>query len=207
MQKSKNAKERWDQLLNDKFIESIHPAGAYDGKLLNVDRIWQRRNGVNHPNSACGPAVGAMIADYYHDVMGYSVRDNAVYGSRANLINHLYGEMRSFYTGTLLYPWNKGMYAHVTHDSSAWSNHQDKSPSISEITSAINSNDPLGAQTDMNGTEHLSNWHWYTIIGYNENRGNWKIAIKDPDGGKNNDATHWVDWSANDQDLDIVWMR
>lgn len=41
----------------------------------------------------------------------------------------------------------------------------------------------------------------------NQGGGNWKVAYKDPDGGENNTATHWIDWSAHDQDLDLAWLR
>ena len=46
-----------------------------------ITRVWQRHSGVANPNSSCGPAIGAMIADYYKDVKGYKVRGKGAYSN------------------------------------------------------------------------------------------------------------------------------
>jgi len=49
----------------------------------------------------CGPAAGAMIANYYKYVKGYKLRGKGSYSnSNANLINYLYFEMNSYALGT-----------------------------------------------------------------------------------------------------------
>ncbi|KJE27745.1 hypothetical protein LG52_581 [Geobacillus kaustophilus] len=36
--------------------------------------------------------------------------------------------------------------------------------------------------------------------------GDLHIAYKDPDNGANNTATHWFDWTDDDQDIDFAWL-
>lgn len=201
----------WDNLLNNKQITGDSNITA-TRRVLSVDRIWQRRSGTTNKNSSCGPAVGSMIADYYHDVKNYKVRDNAYYGSWAKLTNHLYKEMDSTFLGTTMNNWREGMYNHVRHDSNSWEERQFRGVGNgSAFISAIDSTDPAGIRFDLFVHDGVGiKYHFVTGIGYNKNgsyTGDLHIAYKDPDNGENNSGTKWLDWTVNDQDFSFAYMK
>ncbi|MGP4109100.1 hypothetical protein [Virgibacillus sp. L01] len=214
LEKRKDRSPGWEALLKNIDSTSNATIASTSWKVLSVDRIGQRRSGTDHPDSSCGPATGAMIADYYHDVLGYSVRDNATYGSWAELTNHLYREMDTRAWGTSMNNWREGMLYHVRHDSSysAWSARQWGGVGHGNLfVQAIDSYDPAALRFDyfvQDSTEHQ--YHFVAGIGYNKNgsfTGDLHVAYKNPDGGKNNDETHWIDWTVNDQDFTFAYMQ
>ncbi|PAE17311.1 hypothetical protein CHH91_04715 [Virgibacillus sp. 7505] len=192
-------------------------AGDTRYKVLNVDRIWQRRGGMKGQNSNCGPATGAMIIDYYHDHLGYNVRDNAYYGSWAALSNHLRIDMGTLAGGTTLRGYAAGMYNHVLHTSSgsAWSSKYVPdavgTTAQTQYIGAINSADPAGFKFDLfvsSGTEFK--YHFVAGIGYDRDGsfiGDLHVGYKNPDGGENNNGTHWFDWTANDDDMGFAYLK
>lgn len=202
----------WDNLLNDSVTYTTLSNPKY--KVLAVDRIWQRRSGIKNQGSACGPTVGAMIADYYHDNMNYNVRDNAYYGSWAKLTNHLYPEMNTGSLGTSLTNWRFGMLMHVRHDvsSSAWTSYQYQGVgNSSKFINAINSNDPVAIRFGLFNREGLNiTWHFVTGVGYQKDvthTGGLQVAYLNPDGGQNNNSRHWMSWTANDNDFSFAYMK
>ncbi|MBE2914469.1 C39 family peptidase [Anoxybacillus flavithermus] len=202
----------WDGLLKDSGNGMVSIA-ATDYKVLSgVDRIYQRSSGINNPNSACGPTVAAMIMDYYHDELGYNVRDNAYYGSWAALVNHLYNEMGSTWLGTTITMWANGALTHVYHTSNAWSSNTvtDAVGNSSKFIGAIDSNDPVAIRFDLFDSGGTSiEYHFVCGIGYDKNgsyAGDLHVAYKDPDNGADNTGTHWFDWTDDDQDIDFAWL-
>ncbi|WP_181444683.1 hypothetical protein [Bacillus sp. 03113] len=181
-------------------------------KVLAVDRIYQRSSGINNPGSACGATTGAMIMDYYHDVLGYSVRDNAYYGSWAALVNHLYNEMGSTWIGTSLSMWANGALTHVRHASSNWesSQYSDAVGNSSKFIAAIDSNDPAALRFDrFDAGGSVIEYHFVAGIGYDKDgsyAGDLHIAYKDPDNGSTNTGTHWLDWTADDDDFGFAFL-
>ncbi|MEC0304738.1 C39 family peptidase [Terribacillus saccharophilus] len=195
---------------------STMAAGDTRYKVLKVDRIWQRRNGMTGKDSNCGPATGAMIIDYYHDHSGYNVRDNAYYGSWAKLSNHLRSDMGTTAFGTSLWGFASGMHKHVLHTSSAsaWRNNVVNDAvgtnAQSKYIGAINSGDPAGIRFDLfraSGVEFKH--HFVAGIGYDRDGsfdGDLHVAYKNPDGTENNNGTHWFDWTVNDQDMGFAYL-
>jgi hypothetical protein len=196
---------------------SIMGAGDTRYKVLNVDRIWQRRGGMNGKNSMCAPTTGAMIIDYYHDRLGYNVRDNAYYGSWAELANHLRRDMNTTAAGTTLQAYAAGMYHHVLHTSSgsAWASkyvpNAVGTTAQTQYIGAINSADPAGFKFDFfvsSGTEFK--YHFVAGIGYDRDgsfTGDLHVGYKNPDGGEYNSGTHWFDWTMNDNDMGFAYLK
>lgn len=202
----------WRNLLNSPTAPNNSEINSTSKKVLPVDRIWQRRDGINNKNSACGPTTGAMIIDYYHDNLGYNVRDNDFYGSWANLVNHLRLEMDTYLWGTTMNNWREGLYNHVHHNGGSWDDFQFKGVGNSNFfITAINSDDPVGIRFDyFVENEEEINYHFVTGIGYNKNgsyTGDLHVAYKDPDGGKNNSGTKWLDWTEFDQDFTFAYLN
>ncbi|UOY94598.1 C39 family peptidase [Ectobacillus sp. JY-23] len=181
-------------------------------KVLPVDRIYQRASGIKNPNSACGATTAAMIMDYYYDVLGYNVRDNKYYGSWASLVNHLYNEMGSTWIGTSLSMWANGALTHVYHTSPNWSTKQysDAVGKSANFIAAIDSKDPVALRFDRfdAGGSDIE-YHFVAGIGYDKNgsyTGDLHVAYKDPDNGKDNTGTHWLDWTADDDDFGFAYL-
>jgi len=219
IEKNVKHKELWEKYLENTgdpslsfFPSSVVSASTTTYKVLAVDDIEQTRSGIENPGSACGPTVGAMIVDFYYDVMGYKVRDNAYYGSWAALVNHLYDEMNTNWYGTSMSEWVDGMYKHVTHDvsPSAWGyNYMGAVGNEGSYVSAINSNDPAALRFDRfkSADNVYTEYHFVTGIGYNRNGdfvGDLHAFIKDPDDGTS--ITQWIDWTVNDQDMELGYM-
>lgn len=215
LQKDKENIKVWEEYIeegNKISLISTNTATAASYKVLPVDDISQRRSGITNQNSACGPTSGAMIIDYYHDHYGYNVRDNAYYGSWAKLVNHLYGEMNTNWYGTSMSEWIHGMYDHVTHDvhASAWGyNYMSASGNSYNYTNSIEKGNPVGLRFDRfkSSDSVWSEYHFVTGIGFDKNgsySGDLHIAIKDPDDGTT--ATRWIDWTVNDQDLEMGYL-
>jgi hypothetical protein len=197
----------WNSLKYNNTINIQTSIPSY--KVLNVDRIWQRTDGVSSPNSACGPTTGAMIADYYHDVRKLNVYDNAKYGSWAALINHLYYEMHSAEWGTSFGGFIDGMLYHLEHTMN-WTAHSSTSPDFSDVTRAINSSNPIAVEWPYFVSSGATyRYHFVAGIGYDYEGayyGDYQVAYKDPDGGKDNTATHWFDWSVNANDINVAYF-
>lgn len=96
---------QWTDKLETQTTSLQSFATSSTGKILNVTRVWQRKPGVTWPSSACGPATGAMITNYYGNVAGYNIKTSSNYGGDAGLINHLYNEMGSTALGTTANQW------------------------------------------------------------------------------------------------------
>src|SRR5690606_41270634 len=65
-------------------------------KVIHVERIWQREEGVGHPKSACGPAAAAMVVKYLSR-KGFVTFDSM---ENTELVNVLYRKIGTF-------PWGK----------------------------------------------------------------------------------------------------
>ncbi|WP_160155846.1 hypothetical protein [Geobacillus sp. TFV-3] len=114
--------------------------------------------------------------------------------------------------GTTISMWASGSLEHVFHTSNAWTYNivTDAEGNGSKFISAINNNNPVAVRFDLfdSGGSTIT-YHFVCGIGYNKNgsyTGDLHIAYKDPDNGANNTATHWFDWTDDDQDIDFAWL-
>ncbi|MCP3763688.1 hypothetical protein NLX67_15030 [Domibacillus sp. A3M-37] len=217
-EKQGKKKPMWDQVLSSATAtaETSYSAAAINYRVLAVDRFYQRLSGVQFKNTACGPTSGAMIFDYYYDVKGYNVRDNAYFGGDANtsvarLINHLTVEMNTSGTiGTYMSDWINGMYTHTRETTSAFSRvtvsnlDSDSYGNSLKYRSAINNDNPAGLRFDRFSSFESDGieWHFLAGIGYDLSgiyAENLQVYYLDPDGSDS--SVKKFDWSANDQDF------
>lgn len=169
---------------------------------LPISRVWQRLANVANPDSSCGPAVGAMITNYYK-TQNLNVRDYSYYGYlNASLINHLYFDMNSHIFGTNAYSFANGLKLHLNHDMNGWNYNGSDAPTFGMIQTAINGKNPVAAVWLVFSGE---NYHWRVIHGYDTVGGNY-VGYKDPDAGEYNIDTKWVSWSSISSKINTVYM-
>ncbi|WP_397537144.1 hypothetical protein [Rummeliibacillus pycnus] len=188
IQHEKDTNPLWNDIHDSSKVgvQSVPPV------TLNVTRVWQRQSGVTHPDSSCGPAAGAMIANYYKDIKGYKVRGKGSYSnSNANLINHLYFEMNSYALGTNSYSLANGFQVHLNHDMTGWKYTRTTDPGYSNVTAPIRDGHPVATVWLALGDE---DYHWRVINGIDTDGGQY-LSYKDSDGGSDNTGAHWVSWS------------
>lgn len=178
-----------------------------NSKELSVTRIWQRMAGVNNPNSSCGPAVGAMITNYYGS--SYNVRTSNYYGGDAQLINHLYNEMNTGLLGTTAAHWGGGMESHLNHNyvpaEKFIYTKFDALFNWVQYEANINKNRPVALRFDLNTNPYAyADYHFVAGIGYKYVGEEGYAGIKDPDGGQNNTGTIWIYWGTNDTDMTMI---
>ncbi|MFC3210687.1 C39 family peptidase [Planomicrobium okeanokoites] len=170
-------------------------------KTLQVYRVYQREPGVNHPNSACGPAAGASISNYYNDYRYFNVRDSTYYGGAANFIDHLYYDMNSATWGTNAYAFANGLKLHLNHSMTGWYSVSSTTPTFSQMMTAINANYPVAMVSPYLADD---TYHWRVIKGYDNLDGSY-IAYVDPDGSYS--GTRWSSWSTWASKIDTVYLR
>jgi len=174
-------------------------------KVLSVTRIWQRTNGVTWEDSACGPATGAMIANYFKS-RGYSIRDSSYYGGDAKFINHLWSKM-AYWWGTSAMSFRSEMEDHLNLDLSThtFDAHGWDEPNFSIVKSQIDNNLPYGLRFETNSSADYS-YHWVALIGYRTSSSGDFYAIKNPDGGQNNTGTKFISRATNEPYADHVMI-
>lgn len=168
---------------------------------LPIRRLHQRASGIVHPNTSCGPTVGAMITNYYKDKRGFNVRDYTYYTNSSNLINHLYFDMNSSIWGTNAYSFGMGLQLHLNHDMSGWKIVSSANPTFNAVKTAIQNKYPVGAVWLVLSGE---NYHWRVINGFDQN-GQY-VSYVDPDGGSTNTGNHWVTWSSIQSKINTVYL-
>ncbi|ALS78469.1 hypothetical protein AUO94_07250 [Planococcus kocurii] len=218
--KSLNRKQKksdgWDRLLDENQSTVSVASSTVTYKVLNVDRVCQYESNVTKPGSSCGPAVGAMILDYYHDERGINVIDNSPYTTYYRLINHLYNDMYTSAYGTSLNNWVGGMRAHFRE-----SNIYKEGYSYINVfyvtygdslkyRNAITKNNPVAIRFEYFDLEGNGvNWHFVTGVGFNLNyqsSGNLAVMYKNPAGGVNNTGWRYFDWTSNDRDFGFAYF-
>lgn len=188
--------KNYDQNIQTIGIQSVGPV------TLPVNRVYQRLSGVANPNSSCGPAAGAMIANYYKQNRGFNVRDSFYYGGNAKIINHLYFDMNSSIWGTNAYSFGRGLQLHLNHSMTGWRIISSSAPSYGSMVSAINSKYPVGAVWLVLSGE---NYHWRVLNGYDSDGGQY-VSYKDSDGGSTNTGNRWVSWSSIYNKINTVYL-
>lgn len=169
---------------------------------LPMRRLSQRASGVAHPNSSCGPTVGAMIANYFKEERGFNVRGYKTYGSNSvPLINHLYFDMNATSFGANAYSFGKGLQLHLNHDMSNWLISSSDKPTFASVKSSIKSKYPVA----MLNLASLNNnyYHWRVINGFNSDTN--KIVVYDPDGS--NTSNQWISWSSVKNVINTVTLK
>jgi hypothetical protein len=193
-------KKSWDQIEEGEFSISA------TSKELSVTRVWQRASGVSNPNSACGPATGAMISNYYGKT--YNIRTSSYYGGDANLVNHLYNEMGTYSWGTTANQWGYGMEQHLNHNyyPEKWFRlNYRASGNWTKYEYSINKNRPVALRFDVTTNPYAySTYHFVAGVGYKYVGEEGYAGIKDPDGGQYNTGTHWIYWGTNSSDMSMI---
>jgi hypothetical protein len=203
----KDVQDLWNKLLlNDNSSYDLKKnyisIASTNYKHLDITRLWQRMDGVNSPDSACGPTTGAMIVNWYKS-QGYWVRDSSYYGGDAKLINHLYNEMGTDSFGTSISEYNSGMKKHLNHDTTGWDTWDLRAEGYYlSYKISIDDSRPVALRFDYFVSDTADyKYHFVAGEGYDETSGTTYVAVKDPDGGEFNTGTHWISWSDNDQDM------
>ena len=194
--------EEWNKLLSyDPSNQFSTLATTY--KVLGVTRIWQRSSGVNSPNSACGPATAAMVANYLKG-QGYNVKGTADYSSVGAFINHMYSDLGTNAVGTSMAQYVSGLRTHVRENYTAtkWETWSYRAYGYYEhYKDMINLNKPVGLRFDFFVREGTYvDYHFVAGIGYDHGSVA-KFAVKDPDGGSGNTGTIWLNWNDNNNDM------
>ncbi|WP_060204784.1 C39 family peptidase [Sporosarcina koreensis] len=191
-----NYESKWDVLENYNLTSSNNVTA--DEKVLNVTRIWQRRTGVTHPDSACGPTSGAMVAEYLNG-KGYNVKHGYHYGGDDKFINHLWSEM-SWYWGATMGAYQSHMEKHLNLNYAT-----QKFNIITWDTNDFNTykrfiNEGLPVTIRFNNVSQGNYWAgWHFVVGnaYKVTTlGNF-VGVKDPDNGQNNIGTNYFAWDPN----------
>ncbi|MFB9330911.1 hypothetical protein ACFFSY_33635 [Paenibacillus aurantiacus] len=185
--------------LNSNVVALANPIS----KEISVTHISQRATGVTNQDSACGPATGAMTANYLA-ANGHQVRGGAYYGGNAQLVNHLYSEMGTTIAGTSLAKYSEGLLTHLRHNGEKWVGTEHRGTdnvAWGTYTSAINSSLPVGIRFDyfVSGNTYRD-YHFVLGVGYVMYTQNY-FGIKDPD---ESSATTYLLWSDNDQDIGFL---
>lgn len=173
-----------------------------DEYSLSITRIWQRAQHVANPNSSCGPASGAMIANYYGQVRGFNVRTTPYYANVGTFINHLYFDMNSLPIGTNSFSFLNGLTLHLNHDVNQWEGVRNGEPTFANVINAINKHYPVAYVTRLGNGE---DYHWRVIKGYKKPQG--QVIYKDSDGGESNYGDLVATWSLIQNQITTVYFR
>lgn len=160
--------------------------------------------------------------DYYHDVRGYNIKDEASYPhpydtNRANFINHMAFDMLRQSWGVSLAGYRDGIIKHVRETATSnWSAvtvrdvEQSSYSNSLKYRSAISNGHPVTIRFNFfvensEGLNHhfVAGMHW-ELTGIN--RDNLFFGYKDPDGGSGNTGTIYRDWGNYDQDFEFVHL-
>lgn len=176
----------------------------YLQKMLRVRRIWQRKKGINRPNSACGPATAAMLIQY----LARQNKANLAGKSSAKIVNHLYNEMGTLPWGTSAKRWQKGFirYVQAKFPNDKWAVHLGRAAGQFNVyCQSIDNNIPVVLRFIFNNNTHAFASHHYILgVGYSVKNNEQKIAVVDADGGEINSRIHWIDWHQNEQFIKML---
>lgn len=163
-------------------------------KRLNVERIWQRQEGIRYPNSACGPTVAAMIVKYLRKkevLPPLKVED-------AELVNLLYKKIGSLPWGTSVGRWQKGMETYFNRHLFPRKVKFEIRKAVhaySDLVRAIDRGYPVLLRFTFNFSPNSFASHHYVLgVGYRYDDEHQYVACLDSDGGKDNDTFHWLSW-------------
>lgn len=216
---------QWDELLNSqKSVNSevTYSTAASISAKLDVPRWYQRMEGVVNPSSACGPTVGAMVMNYYHDKRGFTtVRDDSYFNnSKADAINNMRYDMRSNFWGIFgatLSDYMTGTATHISETAtsdwyavSAYNTYQSDSYSNSmKYRNAISSQHPVGIRFQYNvENEEGLDYHFVAGVGWYLNgvdNGNLMVTFENPDGGS--PSYQSFDWGNLYSDFDFAYLN
>ncbi|GBF74012.1 hypothetical protein PA598K_02341 [Paenibacillus sp. 598K] len=199
--RNENAPSLWNQLSDNKVMSvSSYPSAGW----LDVTRIYQRLEGVDHPKSACGPTSLAMAIQYLSS-LGYNVHDVSHFNySFPQMINGYYNFLSSNFMGTssgnmsFLVPTLLNMYM------TGWTSTSvdaDSSGAMDKFKDRIvSSRPPLVMWDQLSWFPWIDAdvyWHWQTGNAYRTSGGAFQFGVKDPDNGINNTSTIYYSWIDN----------
>ena|SRR5699024_8275669 len=171
-------------------------------KVLAVKRIWQRSEGIAHPNSACGPTTAAMLLQY----MANNQQDKIE--TEAALVNGLYKQIRTRVWGTSARKWRKGVKRHLNRrwPANSWDVQLMRAENQFPVyCQSIDQAIPVVLRFTLNNNSHaFASYHYILGIGYRVEEGQAKVAVLDADGGKMNESVHWIDWHENERFIKIL---
>lgn len=176
-------------------------------KIINMKRIWQRDKGISHPNSACGPTVAAMVTTYFSQkgFINYKSLESA------ELVNLLYQKIGTLPWGTSINRWSNKMERFLNRYTFKGRWHIETLPAENNFLTycdSISQDFPVILRFTFNfSQEAFASYHYVIGIGYRINETNKYIAVLDPDGGKNNDAIHWIKWELNEPYMKLLLFK
>jgi hypothetical protein len=198
--------ELWSMLENDEDTLATNIGNSpyseaknmTTSKTLGVSRIWQRSSGIENPDSACGPASGAMVANYLNS-QGYNVRNGSYYGGNAKFVNHLWDEM-AWHFGATMGKYQTKMKTHLNLDYSrskfnivTWDTNDFK-----DYTRSIDEGFPVTIRfNNLVKGNYWSDWHFVVGGAYKTTSEGDFVGVKDPDGGSTNAAYVYFPWNPN----------
>lgn len=182
--------------------EASYEEQTYRRKVLPVERIWQRIDGVTHPNSACGPTTAAMLIHYMSRRNDLALAD-CVEVSPATLVNILYKKLATRPWGTSARSWQKGMAAYLNE---RWPEEnwqvavQGAKGQFASYCQSIDRGMPVVLRFIFNYSSAAFASHHYILgIGYEVDEAGGKIAVLDADGGKSNNRVYWIRWNEHER--------
>lgn len=173
-------------------------------KILDVERIWQRGEGITHPNSACGPTSAAMVTKYFVD------ENRLTYTTQSNdmLVNELYKTMGTFPWGTHILCLQKQLARLLNrHTNEAkwrvkfvWANRR-----YGTFVQSIEEGNPVIIHFLFNFSKKTFASHHFVVgVGYRSIENRKLIAVLDPDAGEHNKHIHWLDWDKNEKYMNLL---
>lgn len=176
-------------------------------KVIHVERIWQREEGVGHPKSACGPAAAAMVVKYLSR-KGFVTFDSM---KNTELVNVLYRKIGTFPWGTTAGRLKRKLRFILNRWAIEGKWDVETTPAKKRFyayCSSIDDELPVIILFPLNFSRNAYSSHHFVVgIGYKVENSHRYLAVLDPDGGKHNDKVHWIKWEENEPYMKFVFLK
>lgn len=178
-------------------------------RSLGVRRIWQRMPGIVHPNSACGPVSGAMVAGYLH-AQGYPIDFGDQDEDIISLINRFWEQM-SRHWGASMERYRTTLQQHLNknYPSPVWRIVASGAVDFNTYKQSIDEGFPVAIRfNNLLGKQGVySRWHFVVGEAYLIKNGVQYIGVKDPDRGENQTETLYFPWEANAPYMSLALLK
>lgn len=192
----------WRRSLRSKQLPHLPPGEV----ILPVERIWQRKEGIQYPNSACGPTTAAMVTNYL--IRENRLRYEEISSSR--LVNDLYREMGTMPWGTSSRRWRRRMnrFLNMYATENQWRVKQIRATHHFPLyVESIQRQTPVILRFTFNLAKNSFASHHYVVgVGYRMDEDGQFMAVLDPDGGKRNERVHWLKWSEHSKYMKLLYI-
>lgn len=183
---------------------AYHYTPKFNEIILPLNRIWQRSPGIEHPNSACGPASAAILINYFREREWIHLYDE----NNVTLVNLLYDHIGTTLFGTSARRFCKSVASYLNRHDTNFRWIVQKQPAYGRYLAycyAIDSGYPVVLRFTFNFSDEAFASHHYCVgIGYKNVNGKRLIATIDPDGGERNNSVHWIDWEKNEPYMKMI---